>query len=275
MLGFSILSLFLGLLDHNSDYLDAVRGSLNILVVPIFYVAELPANTSEALTEMFSSRERMQEDIRNLNQQLLLLQVKTEKMVSLSAENARLRGLLGSSEKLEDNVLIAEMIGISPDPESLIILLDKGSQNGVFPGQPVLDAAGLMGQIIEVNNRTSRALLITDVSHSVPVQVSRNNLRLIAVGSGRINELELNHVQDTADIRIGDLLVSSGLGQRFPVGYPVGIVSQVTHDPGQPFAVVKARPSAHLDRSRHLLLVFTAEQISARKSLARELDDGS
>ena len=274
MLGFSVLSLLLGLLDHNSDYLDDVRGSLNVLVSPIFYVAELPANTSDALSEMFSSRKRMQEDIRTLNQDLLLLQAKTEKMASLSAENARLRGLLGSSEKLEDNVLVTELIGTSPDPESFIVLLDKGKQNGVYPGQPLLDAEGLMGQIIEVSRHTSRALLITDVSHSVPVQVNRNNLRLIAVGSGRINELELNHVQDTADIRIGDLLVSSGLGQRFPVGYPVGVVTDVTHDPGQPFAIVKARPSAHLDRSRHLLLVFTAEQMSALKSRARESDDG-
>lgn len=275
MLGFSILSLFLVLLDNNSDYLDGIRGSLNILVTPIFYVAELPANTSDALSEMFSSRERMQEDLRNLNQRLLLLQVKTEKMASLSAENARLRNLLGSSEKLEDNVLVAELIGTSPDPESFIVMLDKGRQDGVYLGQPLLDAEGLMGQIVEVNRYTSRALLITDVSHSVPVQVNRNNLRLIAAGSGKINELELKHVQDTADIRIGDLLVSSGLGQRFPVGYPVGIVTQVTHDPGQPFAVVKAVPSAHLDRSRHLLLVFTAEQMAARKSRSGELDDGS
>lgn len=269
------MSLFLVLLDNNSDYLDGIRGSLNILVTPIFYVAELPANTSDALSEMFSSRERMQEDLRNLNQRLLLLQVKTEKMASLSAENARLRNLLGSSEKLEDNVLVAELIGISPDPESFIVMLDKGRQDGVYLGQPLLDAEGLMGQIVEVSRYTSRALLITDVSHSVPVQVNRNNLRLIAAGSGKINELELKHVQDTADIRIGDLLVSSGLGQRFPVGYPVGIVTQVTHDPGQPFAVVKAVPSAHLDRSRHLLLVFTAEQMAARKSRSGELDDGS
>lgn len=275
MLGFSILSLFLVLLDNNSEYLDGIRGSLNILVTPIFYVAELPANTSDALSEMFSSRERMQEDLRNLKQRLLLLQVKTEKMASLSAENARLRNLLGSSEKLEDNVLVAELIGISPDPESFIVMLDKGRQDGVYLGQPLLDAEGLMGQIVEVSRYTSRALLITDVSHSVPVQVNRNNLRLIAAGSGKINELELKHVQDTADIRIGDLLVSSGLGQRFPVGYPVGIVTQVTHDPGQPFAVVKAVPSAHLDRSRHLLLVFTAEQMAARKSRSGELDDGS
>lgn len=275
MLGFSVLSLFLVLLDHNSVYLDDIRGSLNILVTPIFYVAEFPANTSDALSEMFSSRERMQEEIKNLNQHLLLLQAKTAKMASLSAENARLRDLLGSSEKLEDNVLVAELIGISPDPESFVVVLDKGKRNGVYLGQALLDATGLMGQIIEVSRYTSRALLITDVSHSVPVQVNRNNLRLIAAGSGRINELELNHVQDTADIRVGDLLVSSGLGQRFPVGYPVGIVTQVTHDPGQPFAVVKARPSAHLDRSRHLLLVFTAEQMAARKSQSRELDDGS
>jgi len=275
MLGFGILSLFLVVLDHNSDYLDSVRGSLNVLVVPVFYVAELPGNISEGVSEMLSSRESMQEEMKNLKQHLLLLQVKTEKMAYLGAENARLRDLLGSSEKLEENVLVAELIALSPDPESFIVMLDKGRQDGVTLGQALVDAAGLMGQIIEVSRYTSRALLITDVSHSVPVQVNRNNLRLIATGTGRINELELTHVQDTADIRVGDLLVSSGLGQRFPIGYPVGIVTRVTHDPGQPFAEVKARPSAYLERSRHVLLVFTAEQMKARKPVSRERHNGS
>jgi rod shape-determining protein MreC len=267
--------LFLILLDHNSDYLDGFRGTMNILASPVFYVAELPDTTSYAVSEIFSTREKMQQEIRQLRQQLLLLQAKTEKMASLGAENARLRNLLGSSEKLEDNVLVSELIGVSPDPESFVVVLDKGKQDGVYSGQPLLDAHGLMGQVIESNKYTSRALLITDVSHSVPVQVNRNNLRLIAAGSGRIDELELTHVQDTADIRVGDLLVSSGLGQRFPVGYPVGTVTQVVHDPGQPFAIVKAKPSAHLDRSRHVLLVFTTEQMEALRAQSEESKDGS
>ena len=206
---------------------------------------------------------------------LVVLKAKTQKMASLSAENARLRNLLGSSEQLQDNVLVVELIGMNPDPESLTVVLDKGQQDGVFLGQPLLDAEGLMGQIVEVSAFSSRAVLITDASHSVPVQINRNNLRLIAAGTGKINELELVHVQDTADIEKGDLLVSSGLGQKFPVGYPVGVVTEVTHDPGQPFAVVKARSSAHLDRSRHLLLVFTAEQMKARNTPVKEGDDGS
>ena len=275
MLGYSFLSLLLILLDHNSDYLDGVRGSLNMVVTPVFYVAELPGSTSNALSDAFASRVNMQNDITRSRQDLLLLQAKTEKMAFLSAENARLRDLLGSSGKLEDNVLIAELIGVNPDPESLVVILDKGRQDGIYLGQPLLDAYGLMGQVVEVNRYTSRALLITDTSHSVPVQVNRNNLRLIAAGAGAIDGLELTHVQDTADVRVGDLLVSSGLGQRFPVGYPVGVVSEIVHDPGQPFAVVRARPSAHLDRSRHVLLVFTAEQLKAIQDSNREAKSGS
>jgi rod shape-determining protein MreC len=260
MLGFSILSLLMVSIDHQSDFLDGFRGALNLLATPVFIVAELPSRSVETVLQTVTSREKLQAEIVSLQQELLLSQTKIEKMASLSAENARLRSLLGSSEKLEDNVLVAELVGVNPDPESHVILLDKGSSDGVYEGQSVVDAQGLMGQIIEVNQYMSRALLITDAAHSVPVQVNRNDLRLIAAGSGKPNEIELIHVQDTADIQVGDLLVSSGLGQRFPVGYPVGVVSEVLHDPGQPFAVVKATPSAFLDRSRHVLLVFKAEK---------------
>lgn len=146
--------------------------------------------------------------------------------------------------------------------------MDKGSADGVFVGQPVLDAQGLMGQVIRVSRYVSRVLLISDVNHSVPVQVVRSNLRLIARGTGTTRQLELMHVQDTADIKKGDLLVSSGLGGRFPVGYPVGVVNHVEHDPGKPFAKVTATPSARLDRSRHVLLVFTEHKLARRGTSA-------
>ncbi|MDC6451138.1 rod shape-determining protein MreC, partial [Pseudomonadales bacterium] len=142
------------------------------------------------------------------------------------------------------------------------VIIDKGTSSGVFVGQPLLDAQGLMGQVIEISPYTSRVLLVSDQTHSVPVQVNRSNLRLIARGSGVTRQLELLHVQDTADIRVGDLLVSSGLGDRFPVGYPVGLVNKVEHDPGQPFALVTAIPSARLDKSRHVLLVFADDSLT-------------
>ena len=180
-----------------------------------------------------------------------------------------MRDLLGSAAKLQDNVLVAELIGVDPDPERYEIIIDKGSQSGVFVGQAVLDAQGLMGQVIATSLYTSRALLISDESHSVPVQVNRNNLRLIAQGTGITGQLELIHVPDTADIKEGDLLVSSGLGSRFPVGYPVGVVSKVEHDPGEPFAVVRAIPSASLVKSRHVLLVFTEARMARDVSSPR------
>ncbi len=258
--------------DHQSDFLDSVRRSLSLVVMPVFMVAEFPSRSINTIGETLSSRESMQAELSDLKQELLLLHAKTEKMASLSAENARLRDLLGSSEKLEDNVLVAELIGVNPDPESQVVLLDKGSSDGVYEGQPVIDANGLMGQVIEISRHTSRALLITDPAHSVPVQVNRNNLRLIAVGSGESREIELSHVQDTADIRVGDLLVTSGLGQRFPAGYPVAVVSEVLHDPGQPFATVKAKPTAFLDRSRHVLLVFKSAQSPLELPMEEDID---
>ena len=146
---------------------------------------------------------------------------------------------------------------MDPNPFTHRIIINKGERDGVVLGQPVLDARGLMGQVVELMPYTSRVLLLTDTTHSIPVQVNRNGLRAIASGTGNPERLELRHVADTADITDGDLLVSSGLGQRFPAGYPVATVKEVIHDSGQPFAIVRAVPTAALNRSRYLLLVFS------------------
>ena len=205
----------------------------------------------------------MREEIKLLEKDLLLLQAKTEKMAALTAENNRLRDLLGSAAKLQDNVVVAELIGVAPDPEKHEVVIDKGATDGVFIGQPLLDAKGLMGQVVDVSRYSSRVLLISDPSHSVPVQVARSNLRLVAQGTGSTNRLELMYVQNTADVGAGDLLISSGLGGRFPVGYPVGVVNKVEHRSGGPFSTVTAIPSALLDRSRHVLLVFTEDKLAS------------
>tara|TARA_B100001079_G_scaffold265086_1_gene270352 strand:- start:123 stop:947 length:825 start_codon:yes stop_codon:yes gene_type:complete len=261
MLGFSILSFALMVVDHLSDFLDEVRGGLTVLVTPVVIFADYPNKTAEAVQEVFSTRSDLEEKLEKLAREQLLLKVKTLKMAALTAENNRLRDLLGSAAKLQDNVIVAELIGVDPDPNRHEVIIDKGSNHDVFVGQPVLDAQGLMGQVIKVSLLTSRVLLISDQSHSVPVQVVRSNLRLIASGTGATRQLELMHLQDTADIRQGDFLVSSGLGDRFPVGYPVGVVNKVEHDPGKPFAAATATPSALLGRSRHVLLVFTEERL--------------
>lgn len=243
--------------DHVTNWLDGTRSVLTIAVTPVVVVADLPNRSARGLNEVFSTRDDMRRRIAQLESELILLKVKTEKMASLTAENNRLRDLLGSAAKLQENVLVAELIGVNPDPEEQEVVIDKGEVDQVFIGQPVLDARGLMGQVIEVSQYTARVLLISDRSHSVPVQVLRSNLRLIAQGTGIEKQLELLHVNSTADIQVGDQLLSSGLGNRFPVGYPVGVVDSLEFQPGKPFVEVRAKPSAQLDRTRHVLLVFT------------------
>ena len=209
-----------------------------------------------------------------------MMQRRLQKLAALTEQNVRLRELLNSAALVDDDVLATELIGIDPNPFTHRILIDKGEKDGVVLGQPVLDARGLMGQVVEVMPYTSRVLLLTDTTHSIPVQVNRNGLRAIASGTGNPERLELRHVADTADIKEGDLLVSSGLGQRFPAGYPVAMVSEVIHDSGQPFAIVRAVPTATLNRSRYMLLVFTdprtpeqraTESAQAQEALDREI----
>jgi len=185
--------------------------------------------------------------------------------------------LLNSSALVNEKVEVAELIGMDPNPFTHRIIINKGERDGVVLGQPVLDARGLMGQVVELMPYTSRVLLLTDTTHSIPVQVNRNGLRAIASGTGNPERLELRHVADTADIKEGDLLVSSGLGQRFPAGYPVATVKEVIHDSGQPFAIVRAVPTAALNRSRYLLLVFsdnrTPEERANDAAQAQEAED--
>ncbi len=194
----------------------------------------------------------------------LVLQGRSQQMASLQAENVRLKALLNSTALLRDDVLVAELVGVSPDPMRHQLVLDKGAADGVYVGQPLIDSGGLMGQVVEVSQFTSRALLITDSTHSIPVQINRNGVRAIAEGTGMLGSLEIHHVSATTDIREGDLLVTSGLGGRFPVGYPVAEVTSIERDPGQPFADILARPSAALDRSRHVLLVFSGAHTPGR-----------
>jgi rod shape-determining protein MreC len=208
--------------------------------------------TSGALT----SEKDLRAENERLKIEVLIYQRKQQQMAALAAENVRLRQLLNGKDMLQDRVLIAELMGVSPNPLSHIVMINRGSREGVYEGQPVLDAFGLMGQVVEVDEDTSRVLLISDSTHAIPVQVNRNGVRAIAEGTGDLNRLSLRHVSINADIREGDILVSSGLGERFPVGYPVAEVEQVVRNSGQAFARVIARPMARLDRSRHVLLVF-------------------
>ncbi len=261
--------------DARFEALKPVRSQLGMLLTPLYYVADLPVRAWDTLYLQLTSRADLIAENERLRAEALLAKRKLQKLAALTEQNVRLRELLNSSELLDEKVLVAELIGIDPNAFSQRILIDKGERDGVFLGQPVLDATGLMGQVVEVMPFTSRVLLITDVSHSLPVQVNRNGLRAIASGTGSSEWLELRHVSDTADIRVDDIIVSSGLGQRFPAGYPVGRVTYVNRDSSQPFAEVRVEPTAQLNRSRYLLLVFSPESAygDVFPSLSLEGDD--
>lgn len=243
--------------DLRFNRMETTRSLLDTVATPVYWLADIPTRLGDWSEVHLQSRSQLLENNERLLQRNLVLEARSLQMSSLQAENVRLRALLNSTALLRDDVLVAELIGISPDPVRHQLVLNKGRSDGVFVGQPLIDADGLMGQVVEVSAENSRALLITDVTHSIPVQVNRNGVRAIAEGTGALGTLEIRHVSATTDIQQGDLLVSSGLGGRFPVGYPVAVVSVIERDPGQAFARILAVPSAALDRSRHVLLVFT------------------
>jgi len=186
----------------------------------------------------------------------LILHSKLQRLSALTVENVRLRELLLSTRLLESNVLVAEIIAISPNPLFHFVMINKGSNDRVYEGQAVVDANGVFGQVMEVSATSSRILLLTDVRHAIPVQVSRNGIRLVAEGTGDMTELSLPNISQTTDIVEGDVLITSGLGQLFPMGYPVARVDVVKVEKGQAFATVKAQPYAHIDRAHHVLLLF-------------------
>lgn len=233
---------------------------LSPLAIPFYWFASLPSRISEWRGQGFAGRDELISEHKRKDAELLMLRAEVQKMASMSAEIVRLRELLNSSAIVHNTVSVAELIGVSPDPTRHYIVIDKGAEDGIFAGQPVLDSSGLMGQVIDVASAHSRVLLISDTSHVLPVQVNRNGVRAMAEGSGRMDQLLLRHVPVTTDIKVGDLLVSSGLGGRFPAGYPSATVTEVTHDPGQAFATIKAVPKANLNRSRYVLLVFSSEE---------------
>ena len=277
LLVLSVLSVVLMVVDARFDTLKPFRSSLGLVLTPFYWMADMPQRLWIDMTQTISSRSELLAENEKLKAEALLLQRRLQKLATLTEQNVRLRELLNSAELLDEKVLVGELIGVDPNPFTHRILVDKGEKDGVFLGQPVLDARGLIGQVVETMPYTARVLLLTDSTHSIPVQVNRNGLRAIASGVGNPESLDLRHVADTADIKVGDLLVSSGLGQRFPAGYPVAVVTEVTHDSGQPFAVVRAKPTANLNRSRYVLLVFSdprsPEQRAADAAVAQEQVD--
>jgi rod shape-determining protein MreC len=269
----SVTSLALMLLDHQEDHLTRIRQGLSVAVYPIRVLVDLPFSAWGAAKEALQDREALLAENGQLKRERLAASVRLQRMAALEVENARLRELLESTETLEHRVLIAEILAVSLDPYRQRFRLNKGSADGVFIGQALLDADGLVGQVVSVGPLSAEAVLITDADHAVPVTVNRNGLHTFAVGTGDSNRLRLPYLTNSADIQTGDLLVSSGLGGVFPSGYPVGRVIEVRARPGQSFADVIAEPASELDRDQEVLLVFETGTGEAGEGESPDLAD--
>ena len=257
-----LASLVVFFLDSRLDYFKPVRSALSTLVYPIQATASVPTELSEWLSDVFQDREQLRDQITLLSSANMLQSIRLQKMQALERENMRLRELLGSSFRLQERVQVAELLTVDLDPFSQQVIIDKGENYGVYVGQPVLDAYGVMGQVAETSSISSRVVLLTDPSHSIPVQINRNGLRAVVTGRGLGEQLQVNFLPHNADVREGDLLVTSGLGDRFPVGYPVGKVVSIDFPQGKAFADIRVEPAANLSTSRELMLVLPGEKIT-------------
>ncbi len=244
------------LLDQHFDYSSKVRLGLSYISGPAHYLVALPGEWASDSQIYFATREQLIESTVEQQKKLLVLETKLQRMKALEVENQRLRALLGSSLPVARQLLVAKILRLDSNPFSFTLTINKGIHHGVYVGQPVLDSQGVMGQVIEVGAVTSQIMLINDAAHAVPVQLDRTGQRVVAAGTGVPNLIEIKHIPQTADIREGDLLITSGLGERFPSGYPVGIISSIERVKGQTFAKIYAKPSAHLERNQHVLLVW-------------------
>lgn len=254
-----VLSVALIVFDHKFDGFGSTRVYLNSLVSPLQYIASVPSEALNWSANRLTSHQELRNKNAELTRQSTLMQEKLQRFEILEQENDRLRKLLGSPLRESSRKMIAELMAVDNNPFSHQIVIDKGTIHEVFEGQAVLDNNGIVGQILQVGSTNSRVILINDVTHAIPVRVARNNIRLIASGTGRLNELQLDHVPHSVDLEVGDLLVSSGLGNVFPEGYPTGIITSILRDEGRPFAQVRAKPVAQLDRLKYMLLLWPSE----------------
>jgi len=258
------LSVAMMLIDHRSQQLEKLRNILQTVVYPIMFVSTIPREIFRGLTGSMEKSENLQSDNESLRQENLLLRSRLEKLHSLEADNRRLKRLLGQSEQIAERVLLAELVEVSLEPYTQKISLNKGSRDGVYVGQPVINGDGVIGQVVHTSQFQSTVTLLTDPSSAVPVMVMRNGLRGVLFGTGVRNRLAMPYLTADADILIGDLLISSGMGGRFPTGYPVATVTDVKQQPSDEFLTINTLPVTQLDHGREVLLIWP-EVVRTRK----------
>ena len=255
LLAYLALAIALIVLDHRGGWLAQVRTRSELVVQPLWWLAGLPGRIGEGMREGTATRSRLVDENKILRNALLISGARLSRLQVAAAENARLRGLLGATSRGGLDVQLAPILDIDLDPTRQRLVLDAGSRDGVQVGQSVIDAGGLLGQIISVKPGTATVLLLTDPDHAVPVMVARNGVRLIAYGKGRSDLLSLANIPLSGDVSVGDEIITSGLGGRFPAGFPVGKVTALRPDDSRAFLVGDLAPAARLDRGRDVLLL--------------------
>jgi len=268
-----LLGIVLMFVDNRENHLDTVRNAIGAAVYPLRVIVDAPARIWDWTAETTQSRDDLLLDNSRLRAEQLLTRARLQRLNSLEAENARLRAMLDAREQFEDRVRVAEIMAVDANPFRHSLVIDVGSSDSVYDGQAIVDADGVVGQVIKTGPLTSEALLISDPGHALPVEVNRNGLRTIAYGTGEFGRLDLPGLANNADIQVGDLLVTSGLGGAFPNGYPVAVVATVNRIPQQPFADVSATPSASLDQVREVMLVWSAPPGSADLEVTESDDE--
>jgi len=251
------LAMAVGLMvaDHRDGYGQIARQKLSVVTAPFWWLASAPMSLYRATRETLVFRDQLQDDNRKKTQDLEIAIARIHRLNAVADENVRLRQLLGGTRGYNLSLRMAGIIDIDLDPFRQRLVLDGGSDNGVEVGQALIDSGGVLGQVVEVSKHRATALLITDPDHAVPVQIARSGLRTIAYGTGHSDRLILPNVPQSADIRQGDLLITSGIGGRFPAGFPVGVVTGLRADKLRLFVIADARPAAHLERGNEVLLI--------------------
>jgi rod shape-determining protein MreC len=252
---YGLLAVVLMAMDQRGHYVPRLRSQADYLIEPIYHVMEWPVRALRNLFGQLQSRHSLRKENATLREQLLSQQGALQRLQTLTEENRRLRALIEGAEGQVFEYQFAELVRVDLDPFSHKVMVDRGSSDGVEIGQAVIDGAGVMGQVEDVHPHFSRIRLISDPNHALPVQINRTGLRTIAFGAGVTGALKLSSVPRQADVREGDLVVTSGLGNRFPGGYPVAEVTAIDRKEGSTFVAVEATPLAALDRGREVLLI--------------------
>jgi rod shape-determining protein MreC len=253
---YSLLALALIIVDKRYDHLGKIRRLLSVVAYPVQIAVASPFEGWSWFRDSVTTRDALRTDKTRLEAELRLAQFRLQRYEALEAETQRLRALRDNTAAVTDRFLIGDVMNVDLDAFRERVLVDKGAGDGIFVGQAVLDSGGVFGQVARVGQLTSEVILISDAAHAIPVQINRNGLRTIAVGTGETNRLKLPYLPTSADVIAGDLLVTSGLGGGFPAGYPVGTIAEVKRDPAQSLADVDVKPAAALDRSKELMFVW-------------------